>query len=103
VLLIVTEPYYRSLEAASRIRDLALQLNLPHILTVANRVRTPQDESAIQQYCHNHDLNLIATIPFDETIMTAELEGRAVLDIAPYSPAVQAVGELIHTLHGRVR
>jgi hypothetical protein len=25
------------------------------------------------------------------------------LDIAPYSPAVQAVGELIHTLHGRVR
>jgi CO dehydrogenase maturation factor len=102
VLLIVTEPYYRSLEAASRIRDLAAQLNLPHIFTLANRVRTPQDESAIQEYCHKHDLNLIATIPFDETITTAEMEGQTVLDMAPYSPAVQAVSGLIHILRERV-
>ena len=101
-LLIVTEPYYRSLEAAGRIRDLAAQLNLPHILTIANRVRTPQDEAAIRHYCHKHDLDLVAVIPFDETIMTAEMEGQAVLDVAPYSPAVQAVGEVINTLRGRI-
>ena len=98
ILLIVTEPYYRSLEAASRIRDLAQQLDLPQILTIANRVRTSQDAAAIQQYCQKHDLKLIATIPFDEMLMTAEIEGQAALDFAPYSPAVQAVGEFIHTL-----
>jgi len=102
ILLIVTEPYYRALEAASRIRDLAAQLDLPHILTVANRIRTPQDEAAVRRYCQNHALELVATIPFDEAVMAAEREGKAPLDYTPYSPAVQAIGELVQQLQARL-
>lgn len=103
VLLIVTEPYYRALEAAGRIRDLAAQLELPHILTVANRIRTPQDEAAVYQYCQNHNLELVATIPFDEAVMAAEREGKAPLDHTPYSPAVQAIGELVQQLQAHLQ
>jgi CO dehydrogenase maturation factor len=98
ILLIVTEPYYRALEAASRIHDLALQIELPHILVVANRVRSPQEETAIRQYCQSHNLELVGTVPFDETVVTAELQGQAVVDFAPQSVAVQAIDKLAYTL-----
>ncbi len=98
VLLIVTEPYFRALEAATRIRDLAAQLELPHILTVANRVRTEQDEAAIRQYCGNHELELVELIPYDENVVTAELKGQAVIDYNPNAPAVKAMHRLAHVL-----
>jgi CO dehydrogenase maturation factor len=103
ILLMVVEPYYRALEAASRIRDLAAQLELPQILTVANRVRTPQDEAAIRQYCQKHNLDLIAIIPFDETVISAEREALALIDYAPQSPAVQAIAAIAETLSARLR
>jgi CO dehydrogenase maturation factor len=102
VLLIVTEPYFRALEAATRIRDLATQLELPHILTVANRIRTPQDETAIRTYCDNHDLQLVATIPFDNAVVEAEMNGQALVDYAPKTVAAQAIAGLADTLQALV-
>lgn len=102
VLLIVTEPYFRALEAANRIRDLATQLELPHILVVANRVRTEQDEAAIRQFCGKRGLDLVAVIPFDEAAVQAEMQGQALIDYAPQSLAVQTVATLAKALQKRV-
>lgn len=104
VLLIVTEAYYRALEAATRIRDLAAQMALPQILVVANRVRTSQEEAAIQRYCAQHGLDLVASVPHDEAVTEAELRGLSVVDSAPSSAAVQAIRQLAHTLqNGHLR
>jgi CO dehydrogenase maturation factor len=102
VLLIITEPYYRALEAVVRIRDLAAQLDLPHILVVANRVRTIQDEAAIGQFCQNHNLDLITTIPYDEAIVAAEARGLAPIDYLAQSPAIQAIQNLVYLLQTRL-
>jgi CO dehydrogenase maturation factor len=102
VLLVVVEPYYRALEAASRIHDLATQLGVPRTWIVANRVRTEQEEEAIRQYCGNHHLELIAVIPYDEAVPTAEQQGLAPLDYAPEGEAVQAVKELTSMLRHRL-
>jgi CO dehydrogenase maturation factor len=91
ILLIVVEPYYRALEAATRIRDLAAQLSLRQIVVAANRIRARRDQEAVEQYCRNHDLRLVASIPFDEAILEAEQRGLAPIDHAPLSPAVQAI------------
>ncbi|MGH7426599.1 MAG: AAA family ATPase, partial [Candidatus Methylomirabilales bacterium] len=40
VLLLIAEPYYKSLEAVVRMSDLARQLEIPHIEVVANKVRS---------------------------------------------------------------
>lgn len=101
-LLIVVEPYYRALETATRIRDLASQLCLPHILVVANRVRVSRDREAIVQYCQRHDLELVAAIPYDEAIPAAEERGMAPLDYAPHSPGMRAIVDLAHTLQVRL-
>lgn len=98
VLLIVVEPYYRALEAGTRIRDLALQLNLSRIVVVANSVRTPADADAVKRYCTDHSLELVGIIPFDEEVIAAEQHGVAPIDYASHSPSMQAIHALAETL-----
>ena len=102
ILLIVVEPYYRALEAATRIHDLAVQLNVPQIVVVANRIRTDREHEAVVQHCINHSLDLVAAIPYDEAIVEAEQRGLAPIDYAPESPAVQAIRALATGLLARV-
>lgn len=101
-LLVVVEPYYRALEAAVRIRDLAVQLELSHIWAVANRVRTPQDEAAIRQFCQKYNLELMAVIPFDEAVVMAEMQAKALVDFSPEAPAVQVIRQLGDDLQARL-
>lgn len=98
VLLIVVEPYYRALEAGTRIRDLAAQLNIPKISVMANSIRTSHDLEAVEQYCRSHDLELIAAIPYDEAVVEAEQSGAAPVDFAPQSIAMQAISALAASL-----
>jgi CO dehydrogenase maturation factor len=90
-LLIVVEPYFKSLEAAGRIADLARGLGVPALFAVANKVRSEQDEAAIRDYCAGRDLPLLAVVPFDADVADAERLGQAVLDSAPEAAAVGAV------------
>jgi CO dehydrogenase maturation factor len=98
LLLIVVEPYYRALMAATQIRDLAVQLGIPRIAVVANQVRTDQDREAITQFCAKNELALIATVPFDEAIVEAEHSGKAPIDHAPDTLAVRAISDLATAL-----
>jgi CO dehydrogenase maturation factor len=88
-LLVVVEPYYRSLETAGRIIPLAQGLGIKRIYGIANKLRSAQDEEAVRAYCQNHDLELIAAIPFDENVVEADRIGRAVIDYDASSLIVQ--------------
>src|SRR5919198_460602 len=79
-LLVVVEPYYRSMETAGRIVPLARGLGIGRVFGVANKLRGPQDEQAVEDYCRKHDLPLVAKIPFDESVVEADRAGRAVID-----------------------
>lgn len=93
-LLIVVEPYFKSLEAAGRIAELARGLGVPDVTAVANKVRSERDEDAIRAYCSTHDLPVVAIVPFDADVAEAELQGQAVLDVAPEATAVDRVRDL---------
>ena len=93
-LLIVVEPYFKSLEAAGRIAELARRLGVPALAAVANKVRSERDEAAIRDYCAAHALPVLAVVPFDADVAEAERQGQAVLDSAPDAVAVAAVREL---------
>jgi CO dehydrogenase maturation factor len=90
-LLIVTEPYYRALESAGRLVRLAREMNIPNLLGVANKVRNEDEESAIRSYLEGLSVPLVATIPMDESIRDADLQGKALLDMYPDAPAVRAI------------
>lgn len=93
-LLIVAEPYYRSLETAGRIATLARELNIPAVYAVANKTRDQRDSTAIQEYCARHDLSIAADVPFDEKVTEADRTGASLLDCAPASPAMKEITRL---------
>lgn len=94
VLLVVVEPYYKSLETGSRTMDLAAELGIPDVRVVANKVRDDEDREAIEEFCERHDLEIAGTVPYDREIMRADREGQAPFEFAPDGEGVAAVRDL---------
>ena len=90
-MLVVIEPYYRSLEAGERTASLAKELEIPNIFMVANKVKTDADKAAIDQFCQKHDLPIIGYIPLEEKFMEAERQEKAPIDFDSKSPGAKAI------------
>lgn len=97
-MLIVAEPYYRSLEAASRTFSLANELNIPHVYTVANKVRGDADREAIETYCAHHGMPVIGVVPFEEGFVAAERAQQAPADFAGASAGLRAIEKIADRL-----
>lgn len=98
IMLVVTEPYYRSLEAAARTCRLARELEVPYIFVVANKVASEADGQAIEAFCKRHDMPIIATVPADTRFVEAERASMAPIDFDRNSPGVQAIRGLADRL-----
>ncbi len=94
IMLVVAEPYYKSLETAARIRDMAAEFNIPQIFLVANKVRTPADRQIIEAFCEKHNLPIITVVPYDETITLAAQIPQSPMDYSPESEAVTTLSIL---------
>ncbi len=101
-MLVVTEPYYRSLETVGRIVPLARELGIEHIWAVANKVRSPRDEEILRSYCSERGIEIGGVVPFDEAIQEADREGRALIDYQPAAPAVGAIEGIAGLLEKQV-
>lgn len=97
-LLVVVEPYYKSLETGRRTKDLAEELDIPEIRVVANKVRDDHDQEAIEEFCADHDLEIAAVVPYDDAIRHADQEGTAPIDYDPDAPGPTAIRELADNL-----
>lgn len=75
LLLLVAEPYFRSLESVRRQAELAAGLPIGRVEVVANKIRTPGDAEAIAQFCARHDLRLVGEVPWSDAVTVAD--GRA--------------------------
>jgi CO dehydrogenase maturation factor len=99
VLLAVAEPYFRSMETARRICDLATELGIPEVRLVANKVRDGTEAEALEAFASRHRLPLAARIDYDDAVRLADLAGRPLLEHAgPGSPAVRAITGLAEAL-----
>ena len=103
VLLMVTEPYYRSLETTGRLAPLARDIEVKQMYVVANKVRGARDEEAIHRYCAEHELDVLAVLPFDEEVVEAESSGKPILDVDPESAYVRVVEQLLERLSAAPR
>ena len=93
-MLVVVEPWYKSLETGRRMAALGRDLGLARIALVANKVRDERDLEAVREFSERHDLEVAGVIPYDERVLEAERAGKAPLDHAPDAPAVAAVERL---------
>jgi CO dehydrogenase maturation factor len=100
-LLLVTEPYYRSLETSRRLAALAAQLPIPHVAVLANKVRSREDGEALHAFCERHGLALAGEVPWSEAVQDADRRAQPVLDADPDGPVVSALAALADRLDAR--
>lgn len=99
IMLIVAEPYYRSLEAAARTHRLARELEIPYLFVVANKIKTEADQAAIEQFCEQHDMHVIGSIPYEDAFVEAERNASAPVDFAPDCAAATVIHQIADKLN----
>ncbi len=67
---------------------------------MGNRVR-PGEEPVLREFVASLDADLLAAIPEDPAVGSADREGRCLLDVAPDSPATLAIQQLADDLEDR--
>jgi CO dehydrogenase maturation factor len=98
VMLVVAEPYFKSLETARRYHGFADQLGIPRTWVISNKVRGAEDGKAIEEFCSLHGMEILASIPYDPSLAEAERLGAAPLDHDPASPLVGAASRIAQRL-----
>lgn len=98
LLLLVVEPYFRSLETARRMAELAEELPIPRVAVVANKLRDELDREAVTEFCERHELPLAASVPWSDRVLDADRDRRPLVDHAPSDPVVVAVRKLLDWL-----
>ena len=90
-MLLVVEPYFKSLETGRRMAALAKDLGLEQVALIANKMRGESDLEAVREFAQRNELEVGGIIPFDEAMPGAERAGSSPLDFAPDGPAVAAI------------
>jgi len=98
LMLIVTEPYVKSLLAAASIHSLANGLGIPKVYVVGNKARSVEDSEHVKDFCVKNNFQLLTIIPYDEIIINAEIDGKSPLDFAIDSTAINNIEKLSTTL-----
>ncbi len=60
-LLLVAEPYFKSMETARRYHELGSGLGIPRVSVIGNKLRDG-DEEIIEEFCVDKGYELIASI-----------------------------------------
>ena len=102
-MLIVVEPYFKSLETGRRMAALGRDLGLERVALIANKIRDDRELEAVREFAAKHDLEVAAVIPFDDQMPEAERAEAAPLDFAPDAAAVAAIGRIAEQMLGNGR
>jgi CO dehydrogenase maturation factor len=93
-LIVVVEPGRRSIDTAEHIRKLAGEIGLNHIAVIGNKVRSEKDEKFLKT--HLDDFEFLGFLPYDETLIEADLKGISPFDVD--SPSKVQVKSMISRL-----
>jgi CO dehydrogenase maturation factor len=93
-MIAVVEPGMRSVHTARRIQQLAGQIGIERIFVVANKISREDQREKLG--CALSGQIMIGTLPYDEQLARADLEGRPVdLGSQAFRQAVDLIGEAL--------
>jgi CO dehydrogenase maturation factor len=93
-MLVIVEPYYKSLETGRRMASLGKDLGLPRVVLIANKIRDERELEAVREFAEANDLEVGGVVPFDERFPEAERAGSSPLDFDPDAPAIAAIRQV---------
>lgn len=77
---------------------LAAQLGVRTVMPVGNKVANTTEEEFLRREVEASGHKLFASIPYDASVVGAEMSRTALLEFAPNSPSVKAIDSLKQTL-----
>lgn len=103
VVLAVSEPTSAGIHDMERVLQLARHFQMKALVCINKADLYPHGSKLILEYCRQHAINMVGTIPYDETVNQAIVAGEPVTDFQPTSPASQAIrrvwSEVVSGLH----
>lgn len=99
LLLIVSDPTKRGLQAAERIRDLVeeLKLSVDQTYVIVNRLRGTLPDG-LKDVMMQSDLKLAGCVPEDENVARFDTEGRPTNELPEHAPAMKALDEIFEEI-----
>ena len=100
-MLVVSDSSFKSLETAKRIYGLATEMGVKTVSLVGNKITGANEEELIEQFTARNRIPLLGLIPYDKTIMKADIGGETPLKYFGASGgmvAIQKIGEKLLNL-----
>ncbi len=99
LLLIISDPTYKGLLAAKRIKELIveLQLEIERDAIIINRTLGHEFEE-LKKVAEKSDLTICGVVPQDDLILEFDLEGKPIYQLPEDSIAVQALWNILDSL-----
>lgn len=103
-LLIVSDASPRGVRTAARIRDLVIDLKLKvgDMALVLNRMADKEVTAAAIAEAKRQQLDLAGVIPADPLVQKFDLSDKPLLELPDNSVAVQAAGEIVQRITGKL-
>ena len=92
LVLVVAEPTVSGVHDMQRILETALHFRIPAQVCVNKADIYMKGTHLIEAYCHDHSIELVGQIPFDETVTQAMLNAEPVTSFCPGAPASSPTG-----------
>ena len=97
ILLVIAEPYYKSLETAARVAALGQELGIPRVYTITNKVRAA-DKASVAKFVAGHSMNVVCEVGHDDEVAEADRLGLAPIDHDGNGILVTAINSLADKL-----
>jgi len=99
LMLTVVEPGMRSVETVARIKTLGEDIGISRFAAVINKVTSAEVAQKIETILVEMDIPVLGIVPHDQSLIQADLEGRAPLDVGGAAvEQIKALKEKIVTL-----
>lgn len=95
-MLMVSDSSFKSLETAKKIYELATEMGIKEVFLIGNRVANADEGELIKRFTAKNEVPLLGLIPYDKTIMKADMKGETPLKYFSASEgmvSIQKMGE----------
>ncbi len=81
LLLVIVEPSLKSVQTAINVSKLAREIGIKNVCAVANKIRRDAQREFVRTALG--EIPLLGVLPYDESLVAADMEGGSVADHAP--------------------
>lgn len=94
LVLVVAEPTSAGIHDMERVLQLSRHFHMRAMVCINKVDLYPAGSNQIKDYCSQHQIDLVGTIPYDEAVNHAIISGEPVTNFKPMTPASQAIKQV---------